>query len=144
MMLNINEILSFLPHRYPFILVDKIIAFQKFKFLNAIKNISLNEPFFQGHFPKNPIYPGVLLLESMIQTTGLLIYKSDVNKKKFMYYVVGIDQVRFKKFLFPGDQVIIKSTFKKKKNSFVFFNSTAKINNKIICKAKIICIYIAK
>ncbi|QJC34897.1 3-hydroxyacyl-ACP dehydratase FabZ [Enterobacteriaceae endosymbiont of Donacia piscatrix] len=144
MILNINEILSVLPHRYPFILVDKIIAFQKFKFLNAIKNISLNEPFFQGHFPKNPIYPGVLLLESMIQTTGLLIYKSDIRKKKFMYYVVGIDKVRFKKFLFPGDQIIIKSIFKKKKKSFVFFDSIAKINNKIICKAKIICINIKK
>ncbi|QJC34517.1 3-hydroxyacyl-ACP dehydratase FabZ [Enterobacteriaceae endosymbiont of Donacia crassipes] len=143
-MLNINEILSILPHRYPFILVDKIIAFKKFKYLNAIKNISINEPFFQGHFPKNPIYPGTLLLESMIQTTGLLIYKSNKNQKKFMYYVAGIDQVRFKKFIFPGDQIIIESFLKKKKNSFIFFNSIAKINNKIICKAKFICTYIQK
>ncbi|QJC36106.1 3-hydroxyacyl-ACP dehydratase FabZ [Enterobacteriaceae endosymbiont of Donacia cincticornis] len=143
-MLDINEILSILPHRYPFILVDRIIAFKKFKFLNAIKNISLNESFFQGHFPKNPVYPGVLLLESMIQTTGLLIYKSNINQKKFIYYVVGIDQVRFKKFIFPGDQIIIQSIFLKKKKSFFFFKSIAKINDKIICKAKIICINIQK
>ncbi|QJC33703.1 3-hydroxyacyl-ACP dehydratase FabZ [Enterobacteriaceae endosymbiont of Donacia provostii] len=143
-MLNINEILSILPHRYPFILVDKIIAFKKFKFLYAIKNISINEPFFQGHFPKNPVYPGVLLLESMIQTTGLLIYKSNINQNKFMYYVTGIDKVRFKKFIFPGDQVIIESFLRKQKKSFIFFDSISKINNQIICKAKIICVNMQK
>ncbi|QJC36515.1 3-hydroxyacyl-ACP dehydratase FabZ [Enterobacteriaceae endosymbiont of Donacia simplex] len=146
-MLDINKILSILPHRYPFILVDKVIAFKKFKFLNAIKNLSMNEPYFQGHFPKNPIYPGVLLLESMIQTTGILIYKSINNEKlekKILYYLVGIDQTRFKKPAFPGDQIIIKSTLKKQKNSLFYFNSIAIINNKIICKSKIMCMKILK
>ncbi|QJC34113.1 3-hydroxyacyl-ACP dehydratase FabZ [Enterobacteriaceae endosymbiont of Donacia cinerea] len=146
-MLNINEILSVLPHRYPFILVDRIVAFKKFKFLNAIKNISMNEPCFQGHFPGNPIYPGVLLLESMIQTTSILIYKSINNiklEKKIFYYLVGIDQARFKKPAFPGDQIIIKSTLEKEKNLLLYFSSKAIINKKIICKSKIMCMKILK
>lgn len=146
-MLDINEVLSILPHRYPFILVDRIIAFKKFTFLNAIKNISINEPVFQGHFPKNPIYPGVLLLESMIQTTGLLLFKSINNKKlkkKLFYYLTGIDKLRFKKPAFPGDQIIIESNLEKQKNSLVYFNSIAKINNKIICQSKIMCMKILK
>ncbi|QJC37335.1 3-hydroxyacyl-ACP dehydratase FabZ [Enterobacteriaceae endosymbiont of Donacia thalassina] len=146
-MLNTNEILSILPHRYPFVLVDQIIAFKKFKFLNAIKNISLNEPYFKGHFPKNPIYPGVLLLESMIQTTNLLLYKStnyEKSKKKIIYYLAGIDKARFKNPAFPGDQIIIESILEKQKKSLIFFNSIAKINNKIICESKIMCIKILK
>ncbi|QJC38146.1 3-hydroxyacyl-ACP dehydratase FabZ [Enterobacteriaceae endosymbiont of Donacia marginata] len=146
-MSDINELLSNLPHRYPFILVDRIIAFKKFTFLNAIKNISINEPYFQGHFPQNPIYPGVLLLESMIQTSVLLLYKSINNKKlkkNIFYYLTGIDKVRFKKPAFPGDQIMIESNLEKQKNSLIFFNNTAKINNKIICQSKIICMKILK
>ncbi|QJC35704.1 3-hydroxyacyl-ACP dehydratase FabZ [Enterobacteriaceae endosymbiont of Donacia sparganii] len=146
-MLDINEILSILPHRYPFILVDRIIAFKKFTFLNAIKNISMNEPYFQGHFPQKPIYPGVLLLESMIQTTGILLYKSTNKKKlekKIIYYVTGIDQAKFKKPAFPGDQIIIESILEKQKKLLFCFQSIAKINNKIICKAKIMCMKILK
>ncbi|QJC32085.1 3-hydroxyacyl-ACP dehydratase FabZ [Enterobacteriaceae endosymbiont of Donacia versicolorea] len=145
--LDINKILYILPHRYPFILIDKVIAFKKFKFLNAIKNISINEPYFQGHFPKKPIYPGVLLLESMIQTSSILLYKS-INKKKIknkeIYYLTGIDNARFKKPAFPGDQIMIKSILKKKKKYFMSFYSIAKINNNIICKAKIMCMRVLK
>ncbi|QJC37747.1 3-hydroxyacyl-ACP dehydratase FabZ [Enterobacteriaceae endosymbiont of Donacia bicoloricornis] len=142
-MSDIHEVLSILPHRYPFILVDRIIAFKKFTFLNAIKNISINEPYFQGHFPQKPIYPGVLLLESMIQTTGLLLFKS-INNKNFFYYLTGIDKVRFKSPAFPGDQIILESNLEKQKNSLIYFNSLAKINNKIICQSKIMCMKIIK
>ncbi|QJC32889.1 3-hydroxyacyl-ACP dehydratase FabZ [Enterobacteriaceae endosymbiont of Donacia semicuprea] len=145
--ININEILYMLPHRYPFILIDKVIAFKKFKFLNAIKNISINEPYFQGHFPKTPIYPGVLLLESMIQTTNILLYKS-INQKniknKEICYLTGIDNARFKKPAFPGDQILINSIIEKKKKSFISFYSIAKINNKIICQATITCMRVLK
>ncbi|QJC31661.1 3-hydroxyacyl-ACP dehydratase FabZ [Enterobacteriaceae endosymbiont of Donacia tomentosa] len=146
-MLNINEILYILPHRYPFILVDKIISFKKFIFLNAIKNISLNEPCFQGHFPENPIYPGVLLLESMIQTTGILLYKSvkkQILKNKDMYYITGMNDVRFKHFVFPGDQILIKSILEKQRKKFFFFKSIVKVKKKIVCKAKIMCVRIIK
>lgn len=101
--LDIAEILDLLPHRYPFLLVDRVLEFEEHKYLRAVKNVSVNEPFFQGHFPGKPIFPGVLILEAMAQATGILAFKS-VGKLEpgELYYFAGIDEARFKRPVVPG------------------------------------------
>ena len=105
--LQIEEILELLPHRFPFLLVDRVLDFEEGRFLRAVKNVSVNEPFFQGHFPGKPIFPGVLILEAMAQATGILAFKS-VGKLEpgELYYFAGIDEARFKRPVVPGDQMI--------------------------------------
>ncbi|QJC30417.1 3-hydroxyacyl-ACP dehydratase FabZ [Enterobacteriaceae endosymbiont of Neohaemonia nigricornis] len=133
------EIQKILPHKYPFILIDRIIICES-NFIYSLKNISFNEPCFQGHFPNQPIYPGVLILESMIQNTSFLLYKnSQILKKTVIYYIAGIDHARFKKIVLPGDQMFLESYIYKTKKHLIFCNILAKVNNQVVCKAKIIC-----
>ncbi len=114
--LDITKILKILPHRYPLLLIDRILDFKKFYYLKALKNCTVNEPFFQGHFLKKPIFPGILIIETMAQAAAILIYKStgilNINK---LYYFVGIENARFKKNIIPGDQILIEVFFLKKK-----------------------------
>ncbi|ANZ22460.1 beta-hydroxyacyl-ACP dehydratase [Buchnera aphidicola (Diuraphis noxia)] len=134
--LNIEEILKILPHRYPFLLIDRVIKLDIFKYLKAIKNCTVNEPYFQGHFSTNPIFPGVLIIEAMVQAAGILIYKSigqlNINT---LYYFVGVDNVRFKKFVVPGDQIAIETMFLKSKKNILKFKNIAFVKNNIICKS---------
>jgi len=104
--LSIGEILNLLPHRYPFLLVDKILEQEENKIV-GVKNVTINEPFFQGHFPRHPVMPGVLILEAMAQTGGVLMFSKEENKGKIPLFA-GIDKARFKKPVYPGDQLIIK------------------------------------
>jgi 3-hydroxyacyl-[acyl-carrier-protein] dehydratase len=104
--LSISEILNFLPHRFPFLLVDKILE-QKENKIVGVKNVTINEPFFQGHFPGRPVMPGVLIIEAMAQTGGVLMFSKEENKGKIPLFA-GIDKARFKKPVYPGDQLIIK------------------------------------
>jgi len=104
--LSISEILNLLPHRYPFLLVDKILEQEENKIV-GVKNVTINEPFFQGHFPGHPVMPGVLILEAMAQTGGVLMFSKEENKGKIPLFA-GIDKARFKKPVYPGDQLIIK------------------------------------
>ncbi len=104
--LSIGEILNFLPHRYPFLLVDKILEQEENKIV-GVKNVTINEPFFQGHFPGHPVMPGVLILEAMAQTGGVLMFSKEENKGTIPLFA-GIDKARFKKPVYPGDQLIIK------------------------------------
>lgn len=139
--LKTEEILELLPHRYPFVLIDRVIDFKHNKYLKAIKNISINEPCFQGHFPGKPIFPGVLILETMAQATGILAFKSIGKlKKKEIYYFAGIDHARFKKPVIPGDQMIIKVTLEKTRRNLTRFKGIAIVENKIVCEAIIMCI----
>lgn len=114
--LDITKILKILPHRYPLLLIDRILDFKKFYYLKALKNCTVNEPFFQGHFLKQPIFPGILIIETMAQAAAILIYKStgilNINK---LYYFVGIENARFKKNIIPGDQILIEVFVLKKK-----------------------------
>lgn len=105
--MDIKEILKFLPHRYPFLLIDRVLDFTPGETLHAIKNVTINEPFFQGHFPVQPVMPGVLILEAMAQATGLLAFKtmSDAPSNDALYYFAGIDKARFKRVVEPGDQI---------------------------------------
>ncbi|WMY95490.1 MAG: 3-hydroxyacyl-ACP dehydratase FabZ [Arsenophonus sp.] len=138
--LDIEEILGLLPHRYPFLLVDRVLDFEKGKFLRAVKSVSFNEPFFQGHFPGKPIFPGVLILEAMAQAAGILAFKS-VGKLKpgELYYFAGIDEARFKYPVQPGDQMIFDVTFVKTKRGLTRFNGIAKVEKKVVCEATMMC-----
>ncbi|ADD79669.1 3-hydroxyacyl-ACP dehydratase FabZ [Candidatus Riesia pediculicola] len=138
--LNIEEILNLLPHRYPFLLVDRILDFKKGEYLRAIKNVSFNEPFFQGHFPKKPVFPGVLILEAIAQSAGILAFKSisKVNSRE-LYYLVGIDEARFKYPVQPGDQMIFQVKLIKTKRSLTRFEGTVMVDKKMVCKATMMC-----
>ena len=107
MEMDINEVKNFLPHRYPFLLVDRVLELEVGKSLVALKNITFNEPQFTGHFPAQPIMPGVLIIEALAQATGILAFKSEVGKPKDgqIYMLVGVDKARFKRMVEPGDQL---------------------------------------
>ncbi|MBW7981376.1 3-hydroxyacyl-ACP dehydratase FabZ [Enterobacillus tribolii] len=138
--LDIAEILELLPHRYPFLLVDRVLDFEEGKFLRAVKNVSFNEPFFQGHFPGKPIFPGVLILEAMAQATGILAFKSAGKLEPGeLYYFAGIDDARFKRPVQPGDQMILEVEFLKERRGVARFNGVAKVDGKIVCEASMMC-----
>ena len=111
--MNITDILNMLPHRYPFLLVDKVLDFEAGKFLTAIKNVTVNEPYFQGHFPGYPVMPGVLILEAMAQATGLLGFNTmeEGSSDRMLYLFVGVDEARFKRQIIPGDTMILHVEF---------------------------------
>ncbi|CAL4042818.1 3-hydroxyacyl-ACP dehydratase FabZ [Buchnera aphidicola] len=137
---DIENIFNLLPHRYPFFLIDRVLKIKKSEFIYVVKNVSFNEPFFQGHFPGKPIFPGVLILESMIQASGLLGLKSFSNLPlNSIYYLVAIDRVRFKKIVIPGDQIFIEVFIEKSKSVLTRFKSLAKVDDKIVCTAIITC-----
>ena len=107
--MDINEIMAYLPHRFPFLLVDRVLTLEKGKHIVAVKNVSMNEPFFPGHFPKHPVMPGVLILEALAQAAALLSFKSvgDAPNPDAVVYFAGIDGARFKKPVVPGDQLML-------------------------------------
>ena len=124
-----NEIINYLPHRYPFLLIDKLIDYKKHDYLIAQKNVSNNEPFFQGHFPGHPVFPGVLILEAMAQATALLDFKSNErNDPDLLYYFVGIDKARFKKPVYPGDILIIEVKLTHSKRDVHKFDAICKVD----------------
>ena len=126
---NIQDIIKILPHRYPFILIDRIDEVKPGEFVNAIKNVTINEPYFQGHFPGQPVMPGVLSLESIAQTTAfLMLYELDDPLKKNMF-ISGVDGVRFRRLIVPGDQLEINIQLKLKKLTLYKFEGTIKIDN---------------
>ena len=139
--MNINEVKNFLPHRYPFLLIDKIIDFQSGKSLTAIKNVSFNEPQFTGHFPSQPIMPGVLIIEALAQATGILAFKSEVGKpqKGQIYMLVGVDNARFKRIVEPGDQLKLEVTVLTVKRGIWKFKGTAYVDGKVATSAELMC-----
>lgn len=139
--MDIRQIQELLPHRYPFLLVDRVLECEAGRFLRAIKNITYNEPFFQGHFPHEPIFPGVLILEAMAQTTGLLASQSDPKLvgKKNTYYLVGIDKVRFKRPVIPGDQLQLEANYVRHKRNIWSFECRAEVAGEFVAGAEIMC-----
>ena len=131
----IQDIIKILPHRYPFILIDRIDEVKPGEFVNAIKNVTINEPYFQGHFPGQPVMPGVLSLESIAQTTAfLMLHELDDPLKKNMF-ISGIDGVRFRRLIVPGDQLEINIRLKSKKLTLYKFEGTIKIDNQLAVQA---------
>ena len=133
------NIQNYLPHRYPFLLIDKIIDIKKGEMITAQKNVSNNEPFFQGHFPEYPVFPGVLLLEAMAQATAILdVESNDRDMSKQLYYFVGIDNARFKKQVVPGDIIVINAKLIQSKSEVHKFTADCKVGEDIVCRADLI------
>ena len=133
------NIQNYLPHRYPFLLIDKVIDIKKNESIIAQKNVSYNEPFFQGHFPDYPVFPGVLLLEAMAQATAILdIESNDRDMSKQLYYFVGVDRARFKKQVVPGDIIIIKAKLNQSKSDIHKFSSECHVNDEVVCTSELI------
>lgn len=139
--LNIYEILEHLPHRYPFLLIDKVLECEPGKSLVGIKNVSHNEPYFPGHFPTRPIMPGVLILEALAQATGILAFQTDGRKPDgtSLYYFVGIDKARFKQPVIPGDQLRLEVEFVREMRGIWKFDGRAKVDDKVVCSAELMC-----
>lgn len=139
--LDIIEILDHLPHRYPFLLIDRVLDYKVGEYLVGIKNVSFNEPFFTGHFPTQPIMPGVLILESIAQATGILAFKT-VNRRPedgMLYYLVGIDEARFKQPVVPGDQLKLSVKVVKSKRGIWKFAGEARVDGDVVASADILC-----
>lgn len=142
--IDIKEIIRRLPHRYPFLLVDRIIDFEEGKKAVGIKNVTFNEPFFQGHFPGNPIMPGVLILEAMAQTGGALLLGSVHDKEKKLIYLIGVDKARFRKPVLPGDQLRMEVSVTKMKGNFCQLWAEAFVDNEKVAEAEFLSTMVAK
>ncbi|GHY26902.1 (3R)-hydroxymyristoyl-(acyl-carrier-protein) dehydratase [Vibrio cholerae] len=138
--MNITEIQSLLPHRYPFLLIDRVTDYEEGKYLIGLKNVSVNEPQFTGHFPQLPVFPGVLILEAMAQATGLLAFKTfGAPKENELYYFASIDEAKFRKPVTPGDQLMIEVEFLKERRGIALFNGVAKVDGDMVCSAQLKC-----
>lgn len=135
---DIREILNHLPHRYPFLLVDRILDIEPGEKIVGIKNVSMNEPFFQGHFPGNPIMPGVLIVEAMAQTGGLLFLMTQKKADKgSVFYFMGIDKVKFRKPVTPGDQLVMEVRLMKMRGKVVKMSATATVDQNLVAEAEL-------
>jgi len=139
--MNINEVKNFLPHRYPFLLIDRVIDFEIGKRLIAIKNVSFNEPQFTGHFPRQPIMPGVLIIEALAQATGILAFKSEVGRPQEgqIYMLVGVDNARFKRMVEPGDQLKLEVEVLTVKRGIWKFKCIAFVDGNVVTSAELMC-----
>jgi 3-hydroxyacyl-[acyl-carrier-protein] dehydratase len=139
--MDILEIFKHLPHRYPFLLIDRVTEFEADKRLVGYKNVTVNEPFFQGHFPEQPVMPGVLIIEAMAQATGVLAFRSTgrTPDKGSLYYLVGTDNVRFKKPVVPGDQLVLKAEVTRCVRDVWKFQCTASVDDQVVASADIMC-----
>ncbi len=138
--LDILQIQELLPHRYPFLLIDKVIECEPKNRLLGLKNVTFNEPFFQGHFPKNPVFPGVLMLEALAQTTALLTSQSDDQfGPGTTYFLAGIDKARFKRQVGPGDQLMLEAIFTKSRRNIWSFECRAEVDGSLAVIANIMC-----
>lgn len=135
--IDIVKILELLPHRYPFILVDRVLDYKSLDYLTAIKNVTINEPFFKGHFPGNPIMPGVLILEALAQASALLSSLSRTPKEghTFLYFFAGIDNAKFKQIITPGDQLRLDVKLIGQKRDFWRMQGKAYVGDKLACSA---------
>jgi 3-hydroxyacyl-[acyl-carrier-protein] dehydratase len=140
-MMDIHQILKQLPHRYPILLVDRVLELETGKRIKALKNVTINEPFFVGHFPHRPVMPGVLLLEAMAQAAALLAFDTlgVVPDEKTVYYFAGIDAARFKRPVEPGDQLIMDVSLERMKAGIFKFKGTTRVGENIACEADLMC-----
>jgi len=139
--MDIHQILSQLPHRYPFLLVDRVLELDKGIRIKALKNVTINEPFFTGHFPHRPVMPGVLMLEAMAQAAALLAFDMQGIRPddKTVYYFAGIDGARFKRPVEPGDQLIMEVSLLRLKAGVFKFKGTGHVDGKLACEAELMC-----
>jgi 3-hydroxyacyl-[acyl-carrier-protein] dehydratase len=140
-MMDIHEILTKLPHRYPFLLIDRVTELEKGKRLQAIKNVTINEPYFVGHFPIRPVMPGVLMLEAMAQAAALLAFESlDARPDdKTIYYLAALDAARFKRPVEPGDQLVIEALLNRMKAGVFKFSCKGRVDGEVVVEADLTC-----
>ena len=140
-MMDIHQILKQLPHRYPFLLVDRVTSIEKGQRIVALKNVSINEPFFTGHFPHRPVMPGVLILEAMAQAAALLSFDTQgvTPDDKTVYYFAGIDGARFKRPVEPGDQLVMEVTLERARAGIFKFKGVSRVDGEIACEAELMC-----
>ena len=139
--MNIHEILKYLPHRYPFLLIDRVISLEPGKEITAIKNVTVNEPFFPGHFPHHPVMPGVLIVEALAQAAAILSFKTmdKLPDDDSVYYFVGIDGVRFKKPVIPGDQLVLKAAIVRHAQGLWKYAVRAEVDDVLVTEAQLMC-----
>jgi 3-hydroxyacyl-[acyl-carrier-protein] dehydratase len=139
--MDIHEILKRLPHRYPFLMVDRVLELDKGQRIKALKNVTFNEPYFLGHFPGRPVMPGVMMLEALAQAAAILAFdKADVRPDdKTVFYFVGVDNARFKRPVVPGDQLILNATLERTRASVVRFSVNATVGDAIAVEAELMC-----
>lgn len=142
MVMDINEIRKFLPHRYPFLLVDRVLEMERLKRIVAIKNLTINEPFFQGHFPGQPVMPGVLILESMAQTGGLLLLQEIPDRDKKLMYLASMNNVKFRRPVVPGDQLRLEVNIVAWKGDLCKIEAKAFVDNKLCTEANMMCVMV--
>jgi len=145
-MFDITQVMELLPHRYPFLLVDRILEFEPNKRIVGLKNVTINEPFFQGHFPGHPIMPGVLLIEAMAQTGGVLALKSipEEDVKKKVIYFMSIDKAKFRKPVLPGDQVRLEITVIKQRGNIQSLQTVARVDGAVVAQAEMMAMIVDK
>jgi 3-hydroxyacyl-[acyl-carrier-protein] dehydratase len=139
--MEVTEIREYLAHRYPFLLVDRVLEIAPGENITCIKNVTINEPFFNGHFPEAPIMPGVLIIEAMAQATGLLGFRTMGSKpqENVLYILVGVDKVKFRKQVIPGDQLLLSAEIMKRKGKMWIFKTSASVDGKVAASAEIKC-----
>ena len=139
--MNIQEILEYLPHRYPFLLIDRVIEIELGKRIRALKNVSVNEPYFNGHFPYYKVMPGVLIVEAMAQAAAILSFRTMGIKPddKSVYYFAGIDRARFKKPVMPGDQLVLDVSIERNVRSVVKYAGKAYVGEVLVAEAELLC-----
>jgi 3-hydroxyacyl-[acyl-carrier-protein] dehydratase len=139
--MDIRDVLEYLPHRYPFLLIDRVITCDPGKKIVALKNVTINEPFFNGHFPRNPIMPGVLIIEALAQAAAILSFRTKNHKAddKSVYYFVGIDHARFKRPVLPGDTLMLEAELKRNARNMWIFDCIARVNDAVVTEAELMC-----
>ena len=139
--MDIHEILEYLPHRYPFLLIDRVVAIEPGKSIHAYKNVTINEPFFVGHFPHHPVVPGVLIMEALAQAAGILSFKTEGKKptQNDVFYFAGIDDARFKRPIMPGDQLNLHVEIERQMRGVWKFKGEARVDGQLAAEARLMC-----
>lgn len=138
--MTIHDILEHIPHRYPFLLIDRVVEYRPGESIVAIKNVTINEPYFVGHFPRRPVMPGVLIIESLAQATALLAFRSNgLPPDNILYYLAGIDKVRFRRPVEPGDQLVLKASIRRTIRGVGIFDTQAEVDGQIAASAELRC-----
>jgi 3-hydroxyacyl-[acyl-carrier-protein] dehydratase len=139
--MDIKEVLQYLPHRYPFLLIDRVLDCEPGKRIVALKNVTINEHFFVGHFPHHPIMPGVMIIEALAQAAALLSFRTMAHKadRRLIYYFVGIDGARFKRPVVPGDALTLDVTLKRQARGLWLFSGEARVDNAVAAEAQLMC-----
>ena len=136
--IDVRQIMDHIPHRYPFLLVDRVVRLKPGEYLEGIKNVSINEPFFQGHFPGLPVMPGVLMVEALAQAGGILVFKSyDLDMKDKIFMFTGIDKVKFRRPVIPGDQIVLRLDELKSKFTLYKMRGTAYVDGEVVVEAQL-------